>query len=184
MITDNQIDKLPESALQDITLPELVRLIADSSTEHRQKAMDLVLMVGLKVCLPILENAVRNDSDANLRNGAMEALVAFGEMAVPHLTKLLTDDNEEVRNFSAVMLGDIGNPKAVAALVAALEDAEANVRHGAAEALAKIGDYRAVPPLQKMLKGDFWDHFYADAALQMLAGRVVNSTRAFQKAAN
>lgn len=178
MTTDN----LSNIELQDIALPELVRLIADSSTEHRQKAMDLVLMVGLKVCLPILENAVRNDSDADLRNGAMEALVAFGEMAVPHLTKLLTDDNEEVRNFSAVMLGDIGNPKAVSALIAALQDPDANVRHGAAEALGKIGDYRAVSPLQKMCRGDFWDHFYADAALQMLAGNIADLNKDHQEA--
>ena len=157
-------------AMHDTTLPELVRMIADRSSAYRQKAMDLVLMVGLKVCLPILEEAVRNDADADLRNGAMEALVAFGEMAVPHLTKLLTDDNEEVRNFSAVMLGDIGNPQAVMPLIDALWDPDENVRHGAAEALVKIGDCRAVPALQTLAEGNLWDRFYASAALELLAG--------------
>jgi HEAT repeat protein len=156
------------AAVQEVALPEMVRLIAASSTEHRQKAMDIVMLVGLKVCLPILEEAVRNDDDADLRNGAMEALIAFGEMAIPHLTKLLIDDNEEVRNFSSVMLGEIGNPKAVIPLIDALQDPDPNVRHGAAEALGKIGDPRAEIPLQELSEGDFWDHFYATAALQLL----------------
>jgi HEAT repeat protein len=166
-IEDGSTDQAT-AQIHDVTLPELVRLIAVSSTESRQKAMDIVLMVGLKICLPILEEAVRNDEDADLRNGAMEALVAFGEMAVPHLTKLLTDSNEEVRNFSAVMLGDIGNPKAVEPLINALKDPEANVRHGAAEALGKIGDLRAVNPLREMGNGDMWDQFYSSAALELL----------------
>jgi HEAT repeat protein len=161
----------PTAALCGLTVPELVRLIADSSPEYRQKALDLVMLLGFRVCLPILEEAVRNNEDADLRNGAMDALVAFGEMAVPHLTKLLTDDNEEVRNFSTVMLGDIGNPKAVMPLINALRDNDANVRHGAAEALGKIGDYLAVPPLRELAKGDFWDRFYANAALDLLAAR-------------
>lgn len=152
-----------------MNVSDLVRLIADSSPEYRQKAKDIVLMAGFEVCLPILEAAVRNDEDADLRNGAMEALVAFGEMAVPHLSSLLTDDNEEVRNFSAVMLGDIGNPMAVIPLITALQDQDANVRHGAAEALGKIGDPRALQPLQELGKGDFWDQFYAEAAINLLA---------------
>ena len=172
MTTENCSNEQSIVAMHGVTLPELVRLIADGSTEYRQKAMDIVLLVGLKVCLPILEEAVRNDEDADLRNGAMEALVAFGEMAVPHLTKLLIDDNEEVRNFSAVMLGDIGNPKAVMPLINALQDTEANVRHGAAEALGKIGDLRAVIPLQAMGNGDMWDQFYSSSALELLAKAV------------
>ena len=171
MTTVKDLDNHPPAVLCGLTVEELVRLIADSSPEYRQKALDLVMMVGFKVCLPILEEAVRNNEDADLRNGAMDALVAFGEMAVPHLTKLLTDDNEEVRNFSTVMLGDIGNPKAVMPLIKALQDHDANVRHGAAEALGKIGDYRAVAPLQEMCKGDSWDRFYANAALELLAAR-------------
>ena len=111
-----------------------------------------------------------NHGDAELRTGEMELLIAFGDITVPHLTKLLTDDNEEVRNFSAVMLGDIGNPQAVMPLIDALWDPDENVRHGAAEALVKIGDCRAVPALQTMAEGNLWDRFYASAALELLAG--------------
>ena len=118
----------------------------------------------------LLEEAVRKDRDAALRKGEMELLIAFGDISVPQLTKLLTADNEEVRNFSAVMLGAIGNPQAVMPLIAALRDPEANVRHGAAAALGKIGDCRAVLPLQTLDKGDVRDRLYASAALKILAG--------------
>ena len=111
-----------------------------------------------------------NHGDAELRTGEMELLIAFGDITVPHLTKLLTAGNEEVRNCSAVMLGAIGNPQAVMPLIAALEDPEANVRHGAAAALGEIGDCRAVPALQTLDKGDVRDRLYASAALELLAG--------------
>jgi len=166
--TKKNLNEQSTAAMCGMNVSDMVRIIADSSPEYRQKAKDIVLMAGLKVCLPILEAAVRNDHDADLRNGAMDALVAFGEMAVPHLSKLLSDDNEEIRNFSAVMLGDIGNPEAVVPLISALQDPEANVRHAAAEALSKIGDIRALLPLQELGKGDFWDQFYSTAALDIL----------------
>jgi hypothetical protein len=169
MATEKNHDSQGTSAMCGLTLTELVKIVGDSSPDYRRKAMDIFLMAGFKVCLPILEEAVRNDDDADLRNGAMDALVAFGEMAVPHLTKLLTDNNEEVRNFSAVMLGDIGNPNAVEPLINALQDPHANVRHGAAEALGRIGDVRAVIPLQALSNGDEWDQFYSTAALGLLA---------------
>jgi len=166
--TLKELNEQSTAAMCGMNVSDLVRLIADSEPEYRQKATDIILMAGFKICFPILEAAVRNDEDADLRNGAMEALVAFGEMAVPHLTNLLTDDNEEVRNFSAVMLGDIGNSEAVVPLINALRDAEANVRHAAAEALGKIGDNRALAPLQELGKGDFWDQFYSTAAIDLL----------------
>jgi len=176
MKTDNCIVDQFKPPMSDMSIQGLVRFIAASSPEYRQKAMDIVMLVGLKMCLPFLEEAVRNDNDADLRNGAMEALVAFGELAVPHLVHLLADENEEVRNFSAVMLGDIGNPKAVEPLIGALGDPDANVRHGAVEALGKIGDVRATIPLQELGKGDFWDQFYSTAALELITRTVAESS--------
>ena len=151
------------------TFKELLLLIGDAGKGYRLEAMNRVLTLGIEACYEELERAVRNDDKADLRNGAMEALVNFGPAAIPKLVKLLDDDNEEVRNFSTVMLGDIGRREAVGPLIRALDDDDANVRHGAAEALGKIGDSTAVQPLLEMQKGDFWDKSYADAALHLLA---------------
>ncbi|HEY6874368.1 MAG TPA: HEAT repeat domain-containing protein [Geobacteraceae bacterium] len=152
------------------TIGELLLLVGDAGKGLRQEAMGRLLELGLDTCCAELENAVRNDDDADLRNGAMEAFVGFGPAAVPKLVMLLDDDNEEVRNFSTVMLGDIGSRTAVEPLIRLLSDPDANVRHGAAEALAKIGDRRAVPPLRRLLRGDYWDNGYAVAALGKLGG--------------
>lgn len=144
---------------------ELLLLIGDEKKGGKPEAMETIRQMGLDAVYAILEMAVRDDDNADLRNGAMEALVAFGGEAVPRLLQLLVDENEEVRNFSAVMLGNIGNHEAVDALVRALRDPDINVRHGAAEALGKIGGTGALAPLVEMLKEDFWLQYPAVVAL-------------------
>lgn len=149
----------------DHTIDKLILLMAANEGTERLLAMDILCCVGFKSVAPVLEKAIRNDDNADLRNGAMEVFVRFGSSAVPHLMQLLDDQNEEVRNLSTVMLGYIGSSNAVDRLCCALKDSAANVRHGAAEALGKIGDQRALLPLADLLRGDTWDKFYAVAAL-------------------
>lgn len=151
-----------------LKISALLRVIGNGTPAYRQKAIDLVKSAGYANCLPLLEESVRNDSDADLRNGAMDALVEFGETAVPGLVQMLSDENEEVRNFSTVMLGAIGSINAVEPLISVLCDPDPNVRHGAAEALGKIGDLRAIEPLKLLQRGDSWDRFYASSALVMI----------------
>lgn len=52
-----------------------------------------------------------------------------------------------VREEAAILLGLLGNSKAVEPLITALKDVEAKVRSSAAQALGKIGDSQAVQPL-------------------------------------
>ena len=146
-------------------IEDLLLLIADNETGYKPEALDRLYAMGLEENYPVFERAVRNDDDADLRNGAMELLVYFGVESIPKLVKLLEDENEEVRNFSAVMLGDIGRPEAVEALIRTLGDEDMNVRHSVAEALGKIGDRAAIPPLVNSLKSDFWLQFAAITAL-------------------
>lgn len=160
-----------EQGIAGKTVEELLLLVGDADKGHKQRALGKLIEYGLEACCEALESAVRNDDNADLRNGAMEVLVRFGPPAVPKLVKLLEDDNEEVRNFSTVMLGEIGSRKAVDSLIRLLRDADANVRHGAAEALGKIGDRRAVQSLLSLLQGDAWDKLYATAALGKLGGK-------------
>lgn len=151
--------------LQGKSVEDLLLLIADNEKGYKPEALTRLLAMGLEENYPVFERAVRNDDDADLRNGAMEVLVTFGVASTPLLIKLLEDDNEEVRNFSAVMLGDIGSNEAVEALIRALGDEDMNVRQSVAEALGKIGDRAAIPPLVNSLKSDFWLQFAAITAL-------------------
>jgi len=163
-------DHLPRAAaaLHGKSVAELLLLVADDDQGLKPDAMERLLSMDYGMIYPHLEYGVRNHDNADLRNGAMEVLVTCGRLSVPHLIKLLKDEDSEVRNFAAVMLGDIGNREAVGALVHALGDRDVNVCHGAAEALGKIGDRAALLPLLELLKGDFWLQYAAITAISAM----------------
>jgi HEAT repeat protein/beta-lactamase regulating signal transducer with metallopeptidase domain len=73
--------------------------------------------------------------------------------AVSALIETLSDANAAVRVAAASSLGQLGDPRAIAALAKALrEDTDARVREAAAYALGQIDDTRAVPHLLAALK--------------------------------
>ena len=73
--------------------------------------------------------------------------------AVGALIETLGDANASVRVAAASSLGQLGDPRAIAALAKALrEDTDARVREAAAYALGQIDDPRAVPHLLAALK--------------------------------
>ena len=145
---------------------ELLLLIGDASRGGKAEALDALVEKGLAEVEAHLESALRDGARADLRNGAMEIFVRFGGASVPVLTRLLSDPDEEIRNFSTVMLGEIASRDAVPPLIESLRDPDVNVRHGAAEALGRIGDHSALQPLLKLLKEDFWLQYPALAAIQ------------------
>ncbi|NVO00513.1 MAG: HEAT repeat domain-containing protein [Geobacteraceae bacterium] len=153
------------SALAGKSVEELLTFVADEELGYKDKASSLLLSSGIKDIYPTLERGLRDDNNANFRNGAMDTLVAFGKKSLPYLIKLLLDRDEEVRNFVCVILGDIGNREAVGHLIKALADSDPNVSHSAAEALGKIGDRSALFPLIELLKGEFWVQYSAIAAI-------------------
>jgi hypothetical protein len=67
------------------------------------------------------------------------ALTLIGVPAVEPLVAALRDDNHNVRYWSAIALGQIGDPRAVEPLIAALKDSNGPVRREAAEALRALG---------------------------------------------
>jgi len=114
---------------------------------------------------PVLEQALKDDENAALRNASMELYAGLGKRSLAPLTSLLRDDDEEVRTFATVILGNIKDRDGVPALIGALADPDLNVKHGAAESLGKIKDPRAVEPLIDVLHTDMWLQFPAAAAL-------------------
>jgi HEAT repeat protein/beta-lactamase regulating signal transducer with metallopeptidase domain len=79
--------------------------------------------------------------------------VSEGESVVPALMTALSDDNGAVRLAAVQSLGELQDPRAIAALGKALrEDTDPRVRRAAAEALGHIDDNRAVPHLVAALR--------------------------------
>lgn len=146
-------------------VPPLLIAVSDESWPVRQAAAERLAAFEPGVLLPALEAALRNDEDAALRNTAMEIYVKLGRGAVEPLLRLLSDADEEVRDFAAMMLGSLRDPRAVGPLVRALGDADVNVRHAAAASLGHIGAAEAVAPLIEALKTEPWLQYPAITAL-------------------
>jgi HEAT repeat protein len=78
----------------------------------------------------------------------------------------LEDEDSVIREAALGALGEIGDERAVEALVAVLEDEDSDVRYAAMGALGKIGDARAVEPLVARLEDE--DSDVREAALGAL----------------
>ncbi len=143
----------------------LLQTFYDNDSAGKEEVMDAFRESADQSVYAFLESALRNNENDRIRNAAMEIYVALHGRSLPFLLSLLSDTNEEVRTFSAVMLGAIKDSRAVPGLINALADFDMNVKHAAAEALGKIGDRRAVEPLIQALTTDMWLQFPAAIAL-------------------
>lgn len=146
-------------------VPILMKAAGDSSYRVREEALKGICSFPKDVIFPRLEDFLRNHDNANVRTAAMEAFPRYGREATPYLLQLLKDYDEEVRMFTATMLGDIRDSSAVDNLIEALGESDENIKHAAAESLGKIGDPRAVGPLIDCLQQDFWVQYPAVIAL-------------------
>jgi len=158
------VSELASLALQG-GIPLLIGVLDDASPRVREQAVNGFCAYPAYMTFPIFETLLRIGANANHRSAAMEAFPRYGAKATPYLCELLKDYNEEVRMFSAVILGELADSESVEPLIEALKDSDENVRHAAVEALGAIADPRAVQPLIGCLQEDFWIQYPAVVAL-------------------
>ena len=125
--------------------------------------------------LPDLEQGIRNDDDADIRNAAMEVYRVLGAKSFTSLEGLLQDHNHEVRLFAVNILCSIADRGTFPLLAEAMNDSDVNVRMAAAEALGKIRDERAVPLLENAIDDEPWVAMAAIDALGQIEGEVALS---------
>lgn len=152
-------------------IPYLIQAFGDTSNRIREEALNGICAFSHNIIFPKLEDLLRNQENASLRTAAMEAFPRFGHKATTFLLRLLKDHDQDVRIFSASILGEIKDPIAVDDLVEALSDSNKNVRHASIESLGKIGDIRAVEPLINCLSQDYWIQYPAIMALGNIGDR-------------
>jgi HEAT repeat protein len=162
------VEDLGRSGASEAIAP-LLLAVADESWPVRQAAADRLSAFPEASLLPALEAALRDDENAGMRNASMEIYVRLGSAATEPLLGLLADPDEEVRNFAAVMLGSLRDPRAIEPLIGAMRDADVNVRHAAAASLGQIGAKEAVPPLIEALEAEPWLQYPAIHALGEIA---------------
>lgn len=102
-----------------------------------------------------LDNSIRNSVFAGVvQNSGFAAIAEIGEPAVARLVGILKSGDEEAgfRGQIALVLGMIGDKRALDALLEAMRHDNADIRWGAVRALGQMQDQRAVAPLIEALK--------------------------------
>ena len=128
----------------------LVEGIQDDNRAVREAASEILESLEPEVCTGKLTPLLGSER-IEVRNITASVLVKYGQSAVKDLILALVDPNEDVRKFSADILGLARNSEAVPNLCqSALEDEVSNVAVSAVEALGKIGDPGALPALYKL----------------------------------
>lgn len=136
------------------TIEYLVKSITDENRAVREAASEVLenipALLSAKLLTPLL-GSVRIE----VRNIVASVLVSYSDGVVEEMIPALFDENEDVRKFSADILGLAGSSKAVEGLCkSSLKDEVTNVRSSSVEALGKIGSSDALPCLYQIVDSE------------------------------
>lgn len=148
------VESKQSGQLPDITLSSDQGAVRETLTESLHHPMrdvriqaSLMLAQFKEACaVPVLIDAL-HDRERDVHQHAAWGLMHIGPPAVPEMIKALKDKDGYVRKDIAKILGHVGDPSAVYAIIEALGDDVADVRRAAAEALGQFKDATAVPAL-------------------------------------
>lgn len=148
----------------------LVAAISDESWRVRKIAVDGLARHSSKDTVAALLRSIRDQhKNPSVLNSALQVLAMTHLDIIPPLVEFLNDNDPELRIYSAMVLGDQHDPRAVSPLICALEDSDANVRYQAIESLGKLRALEAVHFLAAVAEsGDFFLAFPALDALSRI----------------
>jgi len=135
----------------------LVDLLHDPHEGVRRAACTTLGRIGdSSVVAPLVEALGDPDPTFQVAGSAASALAEIGGVAVLNsLKEALLNSRGQVRYWAAQALGQLGDDRAVEALIAVLEhDQDDDVRASVAYALGSLGDRRAIKPLVTALDDD------------------------------
>jgi HEAT repeat protein len=173
---DEEIRRSALCLLRDIPAPDAQTIIftamGDESWRVRKEAVERYVYLEPDLnSVEQLLNLLRSEENAGLRNSAAEAVIRLGSASVPLLMKMVQDQDPDVRKFVIDVMGAIGDPVFVSALLHALSDPEENVASAAAEQLGALGDSAAAEQLMQAIQSrdEVLFRFSALGALRLLA---------------
>ena len=108
---------------------------------------------------------LRSDSDAVLRNAALEILKLRGRRSFSLAAELLADLEPDVVLQGVLILDHLKDPRAVEPLRSVLHHADPNVEQAAIVAIGHLGDARTIPDLLPFLESETWLQVAAMQAL-------------------
>jgi HEAT repeat protein len=119
-------------------IDSLIKSLNDDVPSTRKAAKDALIAYG-EAAYPNLRNQLNNYYHDNIRMTCGELLKMAGSRAVSILISGLKDGTSGVREESAILLGEIGDPMGQEQLVEALADRRILVRLAAAKGLDRYG---------------------------------------------
>jgi len=147
----------------------LIQLLDDKHGVVRYYATRGLVRLGV-LAVPELVGALRS-SDKDKRYGASQALREIGSVAVDPLIEIVNDPMSTSRGDAAIVLGHIGEPCAIPALIKALNDTRPEVKQYVAQGLGLLG-YPAVRPLVNALTRQAEETAVLEQQKKGLLGRI------------
>jgi len=117
-------------------IPPIMQALDDPERSVRIEAVKALAALGVPAIAPLMQ--VFREGDLRMRTSAMEALWMLGQPATTPLIMVLKDNQSDVRKRAALLLGEIGDQKAVDHITGLLTDENVAVRREAFEALEMI----------------------------------------------
>jgi HEAT repeat protein len=143
------------------SIEPLSAALDDASQNVRIAAVNALAQINdpsaLNSLITALDNSnrfVRLEAAQSLENQIDASGDVKSEALMQTLLTSLQDNNRNVRQMGARLLGKIKDPRATIPLIKTLEDPEYEVREEASQALRNIRDPQAIQPLVKALNSD------------------------------
>jgi HEAT repeat protein len=140
------------AALGSAGVAALVRSLTESDGAERASIQRAVKAAGHGLVDPAVDLLASHDPTTRL--GAARLLMSIGGPAIDPLGPLTTHADQDVAELAVTVLGEIGDPSALDAIVRAAGDDRIMVRRGAARALVMSADASAIPTLVELLQDD------------------------------
>jgi HEAT repeat protein len=141
------------------SLPALIEALQDSEASVNECVVVALGNFQRKEAVAALIQEWEDNYYPHTRSAVGEALLAIGRPALETLIAVLQSDSRtiQVRRDIAFILGKIGDPVAVPALVSALHHNDLDLRLNARDSIGEIGDPDSVPALIKAFQVGDWD---------------------------
>ncbi|MBN1672269.1 MAG: HEAT repeat domain-containing protein [Kiritimatiellae bacterium] len=146
------IEKAVRSVTNREAVPDLLHCLDAQTPTLCCLAADVLGQMGESRAAGPLAGMLRSD-EPDVKGTAINVLPKLGEAAVPELLALLAGagGDDDLRGWIVLVLGEVGDKRAVQPLLPLLASRDPYVRLNTFEALGKIGDPSAVPALEHEL---------------------------------
>ena len=147
------------------------RLLAERDVRVREALLTSLTATPCEDAVTALLPLLRSE-DAQLRNGAIEALASMPQVVGPRIDRLLDDGDADVRIFTVNLLGELRHKHVASWLLQVLEhDEVVNVVAAAIEVLAEVGGPEHVAGLRRAARrfaGDPFIGFATEIAVERI----------------